>query len=283
MRKTLILAAAFAATLAATAQNPITPVENNPLSGDPLYVPKAFANEAYFVSVIAHYDDSIDRTVTDSLTVFNHNLSRIKTIVAPGEVAGVWGLSFDEDFLYEPHDNSMVFLTQTLFNNDNRFEYIKPIRNSEGYIIRYDVVNDDGRVVNSFGNYSSRQVWYPYILVYKIEGSAYIVTRYEDDIYGLSDYEWYRIDRQTQSISPVEALPFNVFPTVTDRSSDITVQFEDGASASELQVVDALGRTLKRIPVAPGQQEVKVSARDLAPGVNLIDDRRHGAVKIIVR
>lgn len=96
-------------------------------------------------------------------------------------------------------------------------------------------------------------------------------------------FEWYRIDRQTQRINRVEGLPFNVFPSVAGRDSYITVQFEDGATATELQVVDAHGRTLQRIPVAQGQQEVKVSARNLQSGINFIGDRRHGSAKIIVR
>lgn len=95
--------------------------------------------------------------------------------------------------------------------------------------------------------------------------------------------EWYRIDRQTQRIDRVEGLPFYVFPSVADRDSYITVQFEDGATATELQVVDVQGRTLQRIPVAQGQQEVKVSARNLQSGINFIGDRRHGSAKIIVR
>ena len=95
--------------------------------------------------------------------------------------------------------------------------------------------------------------------------------------------EWYRIDRQTQRIDRVEGLPFNVFPSVADRDSYITVQFEEGATATELQVVDAQGRTLQRIPVAQGQQEVKVSARNLQSGINFIGDCRHGSAKIIVR
>ena len=81
----------------------------------------------------------------------------------------------------------------------------------------------------------------------------------------------------------MENVPFNVFPTVAERGNDITVQLEEGASAREIVVVDAMGREVKSIPVAQGQREVKISTSDLGSGMGFVSDRKNGAVKIIVR
>lgn len=271
MKKTLLLVTALTASLATLAQNPIVPVEFQARFLD-RYIPKAFADAPYLVQ----YDR--DAGDAGAFKVYNHNLQLVSSIPWNGSMTGTNRVyNYDEEFLYQ---SGGLLLTQTLFNNDSRFEYISQIEDGEGNCVRFDVVADDGTVVNTFGDYAGmgcRDMW---IDLYKIANIVYLRVNAECSSV---DDEWYRIDRQTQSISRVEGMPFNVFPTVADRESTITVQFEDGATATELQVLDAQGRTVQRIPVAPGQQEVKVSTRGLRSGVGFIGDRRGGAAKIIVR
>ncbi len=274
MKKTLLFATALAATLAANAQNPIVPVQTGFRWIDD-YIPKAFADAPY-ITVVGDYDENYGPT---SYTIYNSNLQQVMSI-SPNNLVRMYVFNFDEDFIYET--DVRITFTQTLFNNDNHFEYISRVKDGDGYVVRFDIIADNGNVIGSFGNYNGMQMTSSYIYLMLIGGNYYLnvnLERYD------SEYitEWYRIDRQTQRIDRVEGLPFNVFPSVADRDSYITVQFEDGATATELQVVDAQGRTLQRIPVAQGQQEVKVSARNLQSGINFIGDRRHGSAKIIVR
>ena len=100
---------------------------------------------------------------------------------------------------------------------------------------------------------------------------------------GSDYYAWYRIDQQSQSVALVETTPMSVRPTVANRGQDITVELGDGTQASELEVVNALGQTVKRVPVQPGQREVRINTADLGHGMNLINSRKQGAVKIIVK
>ena len=274
MKKTLLFATALAATLAANAQNPIVPVQT--LDGwAGYYIPKAFADAPY-IAAIGDYDEYHGPT---SYTIYNSNLQQVMSI-STNKLVGMSVINFDEDFIYE--NDGWITFTQTLFNNDNRFEYISCVGDGDGYVVRFDIIADNGNVIGSFGNYNGMQGRYPRIALVNIGGNAYLRASMPLDIEETIT-EWYRIDRQTQRIDRVEGLPFNVFPSVADRDSYITVQFEEGATATELQVVDAQGRTLQRIPVAQGQQEVKVSARNLQSGINFIGDRRHGSTKIIVR
>ena len=276
MKKTLLFATALAATLAANAQNPIVPVQtgvSDIWAG--YYIPKAFADAPY-IAAIGDYDEYHDPT---SYTIYNSNLQQVMSI-STNKLVGMSVINFDEDFMHEI--GGWITFTQTLFNNDNHFEYISRVRDGDGYIVRFDIIADNGNVIGSFGNYNGMQINSCDFRLMLIGGNSYLTVYMEAD-YEEYITEWYRIDRQTQRIDRVEGLPFNVFPSVADRDSYITVQFEDGATATELQVVDAQGRTLQRIPVAQGQQEVKVSARNLQSGINFIGDRRHGSAQIIVR
>lgn len=278
MKKTLLLATALTASLAALAQNPIVPVESQAGMIWDSYIPPVFSDAPYLVV------GETDENYNVSYKILNHNLQLVRTI-SGNDVSGMYTYNFDDDFMTgEP---GRVRFTQTLFNNDSRFEYISAIRDGNGKYIRHDVIADDGTVVATFGDYAGKPTNEGLgIRLLKIANTLYLQVEgegYDEDYQSSSFYEWYRIDRQTQSISRVEGLPFNVFPTVADRESTITVQFEDGATATELQVLDAQGRTVQRIPVAPGQQEVKVSTRGLRSGVGFIGDRRGGAAKIIVR
>lgn len=275
MKKTLLFATALAATLAANAQNPIVPVQTGFRRIDD-YIPKAFADAPY-ITVVGDYDENYGPT---SYTIYNSNLQQVMSI-SPNNLVGIRSvINFDEDFIYET--DVQITFTQTLFNNDNRFEYISRVRDGDGYIVRFDIIADNGNVIGSFGNYNGMQITICDFFLMLIGGNSYLRVYMETDDYEYIT-EWFRIDRQTQRINRVEGLPFNVYPSVADRDSYITVQFEDGATATELQVVDAQGRTLQRIPVAQGQQEVKVSTRNLQSGINFICDRRHGSAKIIVR
>ena len=273
MKKTLLFATALAATLAANAQNPIVPVETNFDYFE--IIPKAFADAPYILAGGGYDEDYNSRP----FTIYNSNLQQVSefSISTNTSVERLIVFCFDDEF--PSQENMAVYFTQTLFNSDNRFEYISRVNDGNGYIVRFDIIADNGNVVNSFGNFGERQCSSANLVFIQIGGNSYLIVFLNDG----NSIEWYRIDRQTQRINRVEGLPFNVFPSVADRDSYITVQFEDGATATELQVVDAHGRTLQRIPVAQGQQEVKVSARNLQSGINFIGDRRHGSAKIIVR
>ncbi|MBR1835124.1 MAG: T9SS type A sorting domain-containing protein [Bacteroidales bacterium] len=103
---------------------------------------------------------------------------------------------------------------------------------------------------------------------------------------GENKLRFYRIDRQMQKIEPVASVPFSVRPTVMERGQEIVVELDEGSNAREIEVVNALGQTVKRVPVAAGQREVRINSADMGSGMNFISTRTtegQGTVKIIVR
>ncbi len=303
MKKTLLTVLACIALFSATAQNQINPVETE-LSTDDLfegYIPPVFTNGAY-ICVQKYYEDETNHQhwYSDTVNVINSNLQVERSFVVDIDYPeGVYiyddrplGLEFyDFDGNLWP-DEIYTSYTQTLFNNDNNFEYIKPIYSAnpiviqqfydEYHIERFDILTENGSVVNTItleNGYLAR----PYIYLIKFGNKFYIYIEVANSESEKGEAAWYRIDQQTQSISRVENVPFKVFPTLTDRNSDITVQLEEGTNAREIVVVDAIGREVKSVPVQPGQREVKVSTRGLSAGLGFITDRKNNAVKIIVR
>lgn len=99
-------------------------------------------------------------------------------------------------------------------------------------------------------------------------------------------YNFYRIDRQTQKIEQVASVPFNVRPTLMERGQEIIVELDENTIAREIDVVNTLGQTVKRVPLVAGQREVRINSADLGSGMNFINTRTpegQGTVKIIVK
>ena len=304
MKKTLLTVLACIALFSATAQNQINPVETE-LSTDDVsqgYIPPVFTNGAYICGQKFYEDETTYQSwYSDTVNVINSNLQVERSFVVNSDFVyeeGMVGRPIPIEFLNFTENVSpkriYVYYTQTLFNNDNNFEYIKPIYSANPIVIQYDyyteeypiesfdILTENGSVVNTItleDGYLAR----PIINMYKFGNKFYINIEVANSESEEREAAWYRIDQQTQSISRVENVPFKVFPTLTDRNSDITVQLEEGTNAREIVVVDAMGREVKSVPVQPGQREVKVSTRGLSAGLGFVTDRKNNAVKIIVR
>lgn len=276
---------AFVAMMGATAQNTITPVDyDGYYSG---VIPRMFTNGAYVY--FQNYDGSSD-AYSDTVNIINGNFQTEKTFVLNLDeqerngATEIFVYNYDAELMY---DEVRTCFTQTLFNNDNKFEYIRAVFASSTVayyydVERYEIVSDDGTVVGTItwddGYQAAREIG---IHIVKFDNKYYIYFRIENG--ENRKIAWYRIDRQTQSIARVNDVPFNVFPTVMDRNSEITVELEEGTNAREIVLVDAMGREVKSVPVAQGQREVKISTQGLGAGLGFVSDRKNGAVKIIVR
>ena len=173
----------------------------------------------------------------------------------------------------------LLFLTQTLFNTDDNYEYIEKfetgwyIKSTDGTILQTINV-EEGYHASSF-------------TVTKMDELYYILIR--ETIWGsqmINKMLIYRID-QSQGLIKVETnLPISVFPSIANRSQQITVELGEGNNATEVTVVNGLGQVIKRMPIKEGQHEVTISARELNSGLNVINTRSEkgqGSCKIIVQ
>ena len=213
--------------------------------------------------------------------------------------------AFEKLYFVDYDDNSFpedgFYLTQTLFNNDEKFEFIRydyddtPLvydqsdydKDGEvdhrkvskgGNCVGFSIVQEDGTIVQSIKNermnkFDVSQVYREESdCVIKINGKLYLIV----DEYELKDnirqeFEvYYRIDTKANSIKRVTAVPgmIKVHPSVAGRNEQVTVELD--GNASEIQVVNAAGQTVKRIPVSEGQRQVNFNTRGLGSGVNVV-------------
>lgn len=307
MKKLLLSAMAVAATFGATAQNQITPVDGPAtITNYTYYIPRFLTHGNTPYLEVYRYRESDG--YYDSCFLFDNNLQVAKVLpyfLGTYSFTNAYGSVTENNIeptriaVYYYDDNTSietVHYTQTLFNNDSKFEYIKPVWDGRR-IVRLDIIDEDGNTVNSItwtAGYALNPEYYysgEDLVVYSqnqdcrllVIGGKYYLCLKVGANNRITQTLYYRIDRQTQSITRVENVPFNVFPTVAERGNDITVQLEEGASAREIVVVDVMGREVKSVPVAQGQREVKISTSDLGSGMGFVSDRQNGAVKIIVR
>lgn len=278
---------------------------------------------------IVLYSDNLQRyKVMDYPTVTEHRVSYTERI-EDGEITsgdtmgrdyvipclGMGYLNLDEGG--SALSFSTATLTQTLFNNDSKFEYILPhfdgtvfsyetfsvdyysgdtimYRKYHSEATGYDIFNEDGDVVATIrlgdGEYVKAEGVGAYIIKWG-ENYFFVGSVYRDnwrDVSGdpYSKYYFYRIDRQTQKIEQVASVPFSVRPTVMERGQEIIVELDENTNAREIDVVNTLGQTVKRVPLAAGQREVRINSAELGSGMNFINTRTpegQGTVKIIVK
>ena len=216
------------------------------------------------------------------------------------------------DFDTSAGSTGRLNLSQTLFNTDEKIEYLLPLLKSCTYkmyeedrdgdgetdhyfreqdvaVCGFKVVNEDGQVVQTV-RFDVSFMIFATLKVLKMNGKHYLMfsgtleTADDRDEHqrGLLLYE---IDRTTNSIRQVvRHVGMSVSPAVADRRDVINVELDDPAKAPGLvEVVDAAGRIVKRIPIERGQQRLSFCADRLGRGVNVVRMTGCQGAKLIVR
>ena len=182
-----------------------------------------------------------------------------------------------------------LLLTQNLFNDDDWFEFLEG-QSTDPNAFHYDIINiksSNGALLQSI---PSEEGWFfadsRTAFVLKIDGNIYLVLRESNYQEELTKHVFYLI-KQNQGLTKVDVdLPLSVFPTISTREQQITVELGEGNNATEIIVVNSLGQVVKCVPVEAGQREIIIPASELGSGLNVINARSsqgQGSCKIIVR
>ena len=210
------------------------------------------------------------------------------------------------------------YLSQTLFNSDESYEYLVPkyklvegtysgdlsvedpsrielIRSSvvskeaSLALCGFQVVGEDGNVLQDlmFDNYlGGSYVNDPVVLT--IGSNTYIAFDGRDSE-GQSVTIFYKIDRTTSSIQKVRTVPdgMNLSSTIANRGADIQVNFNDNnEKGSEISVFSANGAKVKSVKVPAGQKTATLNVNGSA-GMYLINRAQYGKAnetkKIVIK
>lgn len=160
------------------------------------------------------------------------------------------------------------FLTQTLFNNDDKFEFVRCVEKDGGYkYTAFEIVNEDNEVLTTIDAPASSYRSFPRILKWN--------DRYYFGIYSYTNdytYFWniYLIEKETSSVRKINAAPLmRAIPALAERNSTVNVSLdaETAKNGGELIITDSNGRTVGRSRVEAGQTSVPVTTDRMGSGV----------------
>lgn len=220
-------------------------------------------------------------------------------------------------YYYSVNSNeySVATVTQTLFNNDDKYEFIVPVyggeviyqRNSteRSKYINYvatevKVINQSGEIIQALspGEGKFFQVRDSGLRIIRIGEKTYLLvgignlTANDSDwYYNCDSYRWYEICKETNSINFVRETrsAMNIAPTIADRDAQITITLneENSSVARELVVTGVNGQLVERRDIPAGENSVQISASMLRSGMYNFTLQQKGQVvdngKVIVK
>lgn len=208
---------------------------------------------------------------------------------------------------------SIATVTQTLFNDDDKYEMIVPVY--DGEIISYkegsnsrtvykdyfvstlNIVNESGEVLHTLAAGENKFFMVgtaPYHQINRIEDKTYLVISggYADNE-GIHrpTYRWYEICKETNSINFVRETraAMNIAPTIANRDAQITITLNEENSnvTRELVVTGVNGQLVERRDIPAGENSVQIPASMLRSGMYNFTLQQKGQVvdngKVIVK
>ena len=212
---------------------------------------------------------------------------------------------------------SYAVMSQTLFNNDDKYEIIVPVYGGEAiyqeenssrrtvyknYVATsLSIVSETGEVLQTLDAGENKFICLEegdtYIV--RIGNKTYIALPIGDltaDAWGEWYYRydfcrWYEICKETSSINFVRETraAMNISPTIADRDAQITITLNDDNNGvpRELVVTSVNGQLVDRREIPAGENTVKVSAAMMRSGMYNFTLQKRGQVvdngKVIVK
>ena len=174
MKKITIVAAFLAIAIAGNAQT----LTSKAISGEgPCLIPKLFTSSG---------EPLLSFEKNNTVSIYNSDLELVHTFKAKDKVTYIEFIDYDENLFTYGWGGKSISCSQTLFNNDEKFEFL--VETNKGY----EVINEDGSVLFKFDKKGH---------IIKIGGKIYWVS-YSDD-----GYIFYLINKQAASIERVASVP----------------------------------------------------------------------------
>ena len=243
-----------------------------------------FVNEDYFFSILDN-ENKTDRTIS----IYNDEIHNVKNIIEK-DVEHDYNQSFDIGAtVYSLIEYQMVNAehdggegspaTQTLFNNDEKWEYIRgtyvyTVENSESYerkewkLTKAEILDENGKVLteiptDAITDYPGSGQPYSYLNVVKMGDNHYILS--EKRAHNSSDLTlttFYKIIKGNSSgIKFTKMAEFKGYPNPVRQNETFTIEVgeENVTSGSFIELCDQSGRMVYRQAII--SSKVKVPTR----------------------
>ncbi len=273
------------------------------------FYPKDITSYWYYEKYGSKYpDEIIELTVADNITnMIYRKCAYFETEVYTGE----WKTrEMDADIRYstcEPLDyqeadipgDTKIYFTQTLLNDDEKFEYLIPVYDETMTLYSQDDRDRDGEI--DYKEYRTDYIPKGYniysdgeqIGFLNIRGNIYSIFTFGGKNYISCHYDEnkdcfkviYRVDKATNSIEQVGE---PIRAKISARKDVVNIEFKEPATENcELIITSTDGRACKRERIAAGSENVKYDTRHLTSGIYNFTVTQNGKViengKIVVR
>lgn len=323
MKKIYSLALAAAALLTAFPMNAKVTDLGKTFSNRPRFMPERFTlGEGVKFVTYSDEDEEYD-VVKTSFTIYDSQFNKLSEIIPPvyPEVTASYtrmgpdGTYMETETerpyplrIYQRSEQSIesdaIYLTQTLFNDDELYEWVIPTFESipmsyqDGeYRIEGNRVMCTGFKVMSENGSTVANVTYPseYYSIYNPDPDIYIVG---DECYLLADvgtldgeeyYLAYAISKTTGRVEMVgEAMKVKVSPTAPRRGTPVTVNLTGHTTGNcTVTVVSTDGRVLLSRNIEQGTTSTDINTDRFRPGMYIVNvsdgNTTHEATKIVIR
>lgn len=279
MKKLFISTMMALACIGANAQIETTPLKT---LGRYLYgIDEQFLYDAgtqYVVSV----EYSEDRTAA-TMRVYDNEFNLKKTITPESVPSALY-----VQMLNANSADYTIYLTQTLFNDDEKFEYL--IEPGSGTPTELKVVSEDGTVLQTLKFPAGVEVYRDEIDLFVVGSNKYLRIGVSVDENGNEYMNLYKINKDAKDPSKVSIatapMRVSVSPRMASRNQDINVVAE-GNGVREVIVTNAAGQVVYSTKVAAGENNVRISSRRLSSGLNVVSvkgaDGKEENCKVIVK
>ena len=179
------------------------------------------------------------------------------------------------------HDDIYFYATQTLFNDDDKYEYVIYSNNS------YQVINSDNEIVCTLD--ITPDYYYPDELpLYRWGGKYYFSHEDYAEDQGITTF--YLYDRNAQSVKKVESAPMmTMMRQIAKKNETVEIVIAEEAvkDGGEIIVTDMGGRNVYSRDIKIGESKVLMPVRRLSSGVYNVSfvtkGKRIESSKLIVR
>lgn len=218
-------------------------------------------------------DNDDDSNSFNKISIYDDDLNVIKSFNVPfyPEIAMAvrcfyynTGLSYGDLYLA---------VTQTLFNNDENYEYISLLYSSnetyEENRIGFNIVSENGDVLQTI-TYDGMYVSHLDIVTVNEKRylRAVVITKSDYTTY----HYYYSINPNASSIKQIgEPVKASVHPSLVGRNETLTIELSGNESNNRVVTVhDAAGRTVYRTTVPAGQKTLQINSSELSQGLNVV-------------
>lgn len=199
---------------------------------------------------------------TNAVNIYDNEFNLIKTIRVKKSFSSA-------DFVYASTNGFIsserhLYVTQTLFNNDDKFEYLEKTKGG------LNIMSEDGTVLQTV-KFDDENVDHDHCVILSIDNKTYIQTlvRVGECKYYMYLYPITRTATGVNSVGAPKKL--HVSPTLASHNEPITVEIGDSEmNEREIGVVNAAGQTVFVTKVHAGDKSVTIDSAKLSRGLNIV-------------